>query len=155
QRPFAGFFFYSSGLVSPMQRSEWQGRKLGIRPGDRVIALDGISIGDRPALLRRIERLERGAPIRVELARGPERRTITLVAEEFEREDVLVTLATPFSIGIFYLLMGSLIFFMKPRARAARLLLVLLSSISLFYLTTFDANTSWALERLWICYPIF
>src|SRR5262245_31427369 len=82
QRPFAGFFFYSSGLVSPMQRSEWQGRKLGIRPGDRVVALDGIPIADRPALLARIERLERGAAIRVELARGAERRTLTLVAEE-------------------------------------------------------------------------
>jgi signal transduction histidine kinase len=155
QRPFAGFFFYSSGLVSPMQRSEWQGRKAGIRPGDQVVSIDGIPIQESAAIRDRMSHLEAGAQLRVELVRGAERRVLTLRAEEFTQEDVLVTLATPFSIGIFYLLMGSVIFFFKPRAPGARLLLLLLSLISIFYLTTFDANTTWMLERIWICYPLF
>jgi signal transduction histidine kinase len=154
-RPFPGFFAYSSGLVSPMQRSEWQGRAAGIRPGDRVLAIDGIPFADRARVSAHLRQRAPGDPVRVDLLRRGERQTLALTLAEFSASDVLITLATPFSIGIFYLLMGTVIFFLKPRARPARLTLVLLSLIALFYLTTFDANTSGTLERLWIGYPLF
>jgi signal transduction histidine kinase len=155
KRPFPGFFSYSSGLVSPMQRSQWLGHQAGLKPGDRVVRVDAVPFSDREALLTYLRERPLGAPITVEIERGKTRQTFTLAMNEFSDEDVLITFATPFSIGIVYLLMGAVLFFIKPRARPARLLLFLLSLISLFYLTTFDTNTTWTLERLWLCYPLF
>ncbi len=96
-----------------------------------------------------------GDVVRVEVRRGGERRAVYLTLSEFSNADLLITLATPFSIGMIYLLVGSVLFFLKPRAKPTVLVLLLLDFISLFYLTTFDANTSWVLERIWICYPLF
>lgn len=154
-RPFAGFFAYSSGLVSPMQRSQWPGRRAGMRPADQVVTVDGVPFSDQVRLRRHLEGRPLGASLRVEVLRGGTPRVLHLKVSEFTSEDVLVTLATPFSIGIIYLLMGTVIFLFRPTAPAARLTLVLLSLISLFYLTTFSANTDWSLERLWIGYPLF
>jgi signal transduction histidine kinase len=155
RRPFVGFFAYSSGLISPMQRSEWEGRKAGIRPGDTVIAIDGIPFSDHDAVRRHVHGRSFGDTLRVDIAREGVPRTIGLQLREFSASDIAITLAAPFSIGMVYLLMGTLVFLLKPRTRPAVLLLALLSLISLFYLTTFDANTDWTLERLWVCYPLF
>jgi signal transduction histidine kinase len=155
RQPFPGFFAYSSGLISPMQRSEWEGRSAGLRPGDQVVSLDGVPFIDRDLLRRHLLSRQIGDRVRVLVRRGSESRAVELTLREFSNEDVWVTLATPFSIGIFYLLIGGFLFFLKPRSRPALLVLLLLLLIALFYLTTFDANTSWVLERIWVGYPFF
>lgn len=155
QQPFPGFFAYSSGLVSPMQRSEWEGRVAGLRPGDRLVRIDGVPFGQPDVWRKRIAQRPLGDKVRVEARRDSRRLEVDLTLREFSNSDVLITLATPFAIGIFYLLIGVVLFFLKPRSEIARLVLALLLSIALFYVTTFDANTTWQFERVWICYPLF
>lgn len=154
-QPFPGFFAYSSGLISPMQRSEWEGRRQGLLPGDQVLTLDGVPFSDRAALRRCLNAHALGDVLKVEALRKGQRLQASVTLKYFSDADVLITLATPFSIGIIYLIVGGVLFFLKPRAKPALLVLLLLDLISIFYLTTFDANTSWLLERIWIGYPFF
>ena len=155
RQPFLGFFAYSNGLVSPMQRSEWQGRAEGLRPGDQLLAIDGVPFSEPEVWRQKLVARKLGDKVKVEARHRGQNFELALTLREFSDSDVLITLATPFSIGIFYLLIGVVLFLLKPRSGVARLVIALLLSISLFYVTTFDANTTWYFERIWICYPLF
>ncbi len=154
-RLFPGFFFHPNGTVSSMQRGDWEGPAAGLRPGDRIRAVDGVRVEDGRAIQRALAGREQGAPVRFELWRPSSGETLraTLRMRPPTLSDWLATFVLPASIGIVYLLLGAVIFFLKRSYEAALGMSVCVVA-SVFYLTTHDAHTTQELARIWIVYPL-
>jgi signal transduction histidine kinase len=152
-RPFPGFLYQESLAISPLQRARWPGRAHGIAPRQRVLALDGEAVADGRDLSARLSRKSVGEAVRVTLTDGVERRERTVVLGRFDAADFSVTFLLPFTIGLVYLLIGGVIFFVK-RTRPAALVMSICVVAAAFYLSTFDAQTTFALTRVWLCYPL-
>jgi signal transduction histidine kinase len=152
-RPFPGFLYQQNLTVSPLQRARWTGRGLGIVPGQRVIELDGDVVHDGRDLAARLARHGPGERVRLTLTAGAERCAQQIVLGRFSASDLGVTFVLPFCIGVMYLLIGGVIFFVK-RTRAGALVLSICVVAAAFYLSTFDAQTTFRLTRVWLCYPL-
>jgi signal transduction histidine kinase len=154
-RAFPGFFYHPNATVSSMQRGSWEGPAAGLRPGDVVRAVDGRPTADGDALDRALASRPPGRVVALELWRPSSRETlrVSLRMRQLDTADWLATFVLPVSIGIVYLLLGAVIFFLK-RSYEAALGMSICVVASVFYLTTFDAHTAHRLTRIWVAYPL-
>jgi signal transduction histidine kinase len=153
ETPFAGFLVYRSGAVTSLWRAEWPGRRAGLRVRDVVTEVAGEPVGGGPEVAAA---LGRHAGDSVEVAvRGPggERRRVVVPVGKLRAADLGYTLALPFSIGVLYWLLGAVIFGLKP-TRESFLVTMLFFVASAFYLTMFDAHTTYRFTRVWLVYPL-
>jgi signal transduction histidine kinase len=153
--PFCGFFFHANGTVASMQRGHWEGMALGLRPGDVVVSADGRRMGDGDELSRWLAGRREGQTVTLEVHRPTEARTwpVQVRLRRLTTADFLATFVLPYSIGVVYLLIGALIFFLK-RTYEAALALSICVLASIFYMATFDAHTSHHFARIWIFYSL-
>ena len=151
---FAGLLTYESGAVASLARADWPGFRAGARVRDEVIAVDGAGVKGGAEVAARLATLPDGATTELTL-RSPagELRAVRVPVSGLDGADVGYTFVLPFSIGALYLLLGALIFAVK-RDLATALTLALCLVASAFYLTLFDAHTTYRFTRIWICYPM-
>jgi signal transduction histidine kinase len=154
QAPFPGFLVYRSGAVTSLWRSDWAGYRLGLRVRDQVVA-----IGDEPVrggreVTRALAARAGEAEVRVRLV-SPDGadKEVRLPLLRLGRWDLGYTLWLPFSIGLLYLLLGALIYLVRP-SPASALASALFLLAAAFYLVMFDAHTTHRLVRVWHLYPL-
>ncbi len=149
-----GFLAYRSGAVTNFRRADWPARAAGITVRDVITALDGKPVADGRALARALR--ERTVGERVEVtARRPDGRehSAFLTVARFSPMDLGFALVLPFSIGLLYLLLGAVLFFARASTEAT-ITALLCCVASAFYMTMFDAHTTYRLDGVWLCYPI-
>jgi signal transduction histidine kinase len=152
--PFGGFFVYRSGAVTSLWRADWPGRRAGLRVRDVVVAVDGEPVAGGPALAAALERRRGRAAVTLDVARPDgSRPRVTVPLGRLTKWDRASTFALPFSIGLVYLLLGATIFRYK-RTREAALACALCLVAAAFYLSMFDAHTTWRFTRVWLLYPL-
>src|SRR5207302_2832216 len=78
---------------------------------------------------------------------------VTVPLSRLTNWDLGSTFLLPFSIGLVYLLLGATIYRYK-RTREAALACALCLVAAAFYLSMFDAHTTWHFTRVWLCYPL-
>jgi signal transduction histidine kinase len=154
-RPFPGFLLYASGAVTSLARSDWEGAHPRLRPRDVIVAVDGTPVHDGAEALARLSRRAPGDEVSLTVSRPGEaaRLGLTVRMSHLRPSDIAYVFAMPFAIGVVYLLLGALVFFVK-RTRAAALVLALCLVAAAFYLTMFDAHMSYRWSRIWVCYPL-
>lgn len=152
---FPGFFFYPNGAVTSMQRMGWEGLASGIRPGDVVLAADGVQIHDGRSLKAFLTTKRQGDVVTFSFRRpnAPSLFQVALKLRSLTTTDVLASFALPISIGVIYFFLGIFVFFLKRSYEAALAMSVCVVA-SVFYLTIFDAHTTFKLTQLWVCYPL-
>ncbi|MCC6749493.1 MAG: hypothetical protein IT371_17645 [Deltaproteobacteria bacterium] len=151
----AGFLFQASGVVSSVQRSAWPGPAAGVGAGDRVVAVEGRPIADGRALRSRLQAQPVERPVALRLVSRAEGRAyqVSLPVRPLGRGDFVATFVLPYSIGAMYLLLGAAIFFVR-RSYAAALAMSVCVLAAVYYLTLFDAHTTFVFSRLWVSYPL-
>jgi signal transduction histidine kinase len=151
---FAGFLTYESGAVASLARADWPGFSRGLAVRDVIVEVGGVPVRGGAAVARRLAELPPDTDVAIAAvsASGVEKR-VTLPVGHLGRADLGYTFALPFSIGVLYLLLGSVIFLVK-RDLSTTLTLVLCLTASAFYLTMFDAHTDYHFTRVWISYPL-
>lgn len=154
--PFGGFLVYRSGAVSSLWRADWAGRQAGLAVRDLIVAVDGepLTPPSGHGLVRALER-RRGDRVVTLDVRHPDgsRARVTVPLGRLTKWDRASMFMLPFSIGLVYLLLGATIFRYKrtlPAALACALCLV----AAAFYLSMFDAHTTWRFTRVWLLYPL-
>jgi signal transduction histidine kinase len=152
--PFPGFLVYRSGAVTSLWRAEWPGRAAGLRVRDAVLSVDGEPVHGGAEVARALGRHASGDTVTLEV-RAPRRepRRVTVPLGRLLPWDLAYTFVLPFSIGILYLLLGGVIYWLK-RTREASLVAMLFFLAAAFYLTMFDAHTTYRFTRVWISYPL-
>jgi signal transduction histidine kinase len=155
ERPFPGFLLYSNGSVTSLMRSGWQGPRAGLLPRDVVRAVGGQPVASGGQAQARLERLQHGTRVGIDLVRSgaPGALHVDVAVGRLTTGDLLLTFVLPFAIGVLYLGLGAVLFFVK-RTRAAALILALSLTAAVFYLTLFDAHFTYRWVRLWVTYPL-
>jgi signal transduction histidine kinase len=161
--PFPGFLAYRSGAVTSLWRAEWPGRRAGLRARDIVITVDGTPVSSGAEIAAALDRHGDGGTLVLEVRSpasrmwpsriGPVHR-VELPVGRLLPWDLGYTLFLPFSIGILYLLLGAVIYGFKP-GPASALATALCLLAAAFYLTMFDAHTTYRFTRVWLLYPFF
>ena len=162
QVPFGGFLVYRSGGITSLWRASWPGQRAGLRVRDVVTAVDGEPVSGGPEIARALARHQGDGSIRLTV-RGPGSwfwpgsgsvtRTVRVPLGRLGPWDLAYTFWLPFSIGILYLLLGALLYGLKP-SRESALASALCLLAAAFYLTMFDAHTTWRYTRVWLSYPL-
>jgi signal transduction histidine kinase len=152
--PFGGFFVYRSGAVTSLWRAHWAGRQAGLRVRDVITAVDGEQVRGGPALAAALDRRRDNAMVTLDV-RHPDglHGQVTVPLSRLTRWDLGSTFLLPFSIGLVYLLLGATIYRYK-RTREAALGCALCLVAAAFYLSMFDAHTTWRFTRVWLIYPL-
>ncbi len=152
-RPFPGFFVYPSGAVASVLRRDWEGPRVGLKPRDRIVAVEGRAAASGEDVWALLAETDRGeVTLDVESPEGA-RRSVTVRLGRLVGSDLALAFLLPFGIGWLYLAIAALIFFLK-RDLVGGLVASLCTVASMFYLTMFDAHTTYAWSRIWISYPL-
>ena len=152
--PFGGFFVYRSGAVTSLWRADWAGRRAGLRVRDVIVAVDGVPVHGGAALGAALDRRRDAARVTLDVKHpdgSPARVTVPL--SRLTKWDLGSTFLLPFSIGLVYLLLGATIYRYK-RTREAALACALCLVAAAFYLSMFDAHTTYRFTRVWLSYPL-
>ena len=151
---FPGFFFHKNGTVAALQRGAWEGPSAGMRPGDLVIAVNGVALENGDDLRHFLAAHPPGTRAEFEVRRRNSAETlrVSVRLRHLTTGDILATFVLPYGIGVIYLLLGAVIFFVK-RTYVAALAMSVCVVASIYHMTTFDAHTTRTLLRLWVGYP--
>jgi signal transduction histidine kinase len=154
ETPFGGFLVYRSGQVTSLWRADWAGRAAGLRVRDVVRTVDGEPVRGGPALAAALDRRKDAAEVTLDIAHpdGTVAR-VTVPLTRLTNWDLASTFLLPFSIGLVYLLLGATIYRYK-RTREAALACALCLVAAAFYLSMFDAHTTYRFTRVWLSYPL-
>src|SRR5690349_22742587 len=160
--PFPGFLVYRSGAVTSLWRASWPGRQVGLRVRDVVVAVDGQPTAGGAQIVQALAQRRGAANVEITVreppwfwpARAEAPRTLTLPLGRLAGWDLAYTLLVPFSNGLVYLLLGCVVFGLKPSPESA-LAAGLCLLAAAFYLTMFDSHTTYRFTRVWQLYPLF
>ena len=153
--PFAGFFFQPNLFVSFTERENWEGMKSGIKPLDRLVAINGVPTSDGTQALRTIQHSPQNSQITFTfLDKYTVPKSATVKLSQFTLNDLAVTFLLPFLIGLFFLIVGFVVFLKNPLKKLAQINFASSIFITLFYSTTLDANTTYWFYRLFALYPL-
>jgi signal transduction histidine kinase len=154
-RPFPGFLMYTNGAVTSLMRRSWEGPRVGLLPRDIVRAVDGVPAHSAAEATALLGHHAPGEIASVEVTRpsAPTPLRVRVRVGRLGLGDLGFVFVMPFAIGVLYLGLGAIVFFVK-RTRAAALVLALSLWAAAFYLTMFDAHFTYRWSRLWVCYPL-
>ncbi len=139
---FPGFLINERMAVAPVGRYHWTGNQVGLKYPDKVLTANGTSVSSKGELEAIIERSFLGVPVIYEIERGGTRFSVTVATMRFTWTDLLMTFGTTFVAGIAFMLIGTVVFIMKPNTWRSWTLLIFCTFLSLWSMTIFDIQST-------------
>lgn len=152
---YPGFFTYSNAMVSITQRNTWAGINAVLKPLDIVLEVNGKKVNGGIDISNIIKESPYGREFNYKIMRGDEVRNVEVKTSRLSVKDKIFTFYLPYSIGLLFLVIGGVVFFIRISGRANRVFLIFCSLIAIFYTTGFDVNTTYVYSRIWLLYPFF
>lgn len=150
-QPFVGVLTTTTLVVDgsdSLAGPSWPGHDAGLRPGDRITALDGAPLADTAGLLTALSGLAAGDTVSLQTAANPE--PFTLALTTFPAGDWLIYFGVPFAAGLVLLIAGIALAATRPDVPAALVTVVMLACASAFMTALFDLHTSGSLTPIWL-----
>lgn len=141
--PFAGFLVEPNLNVSALGAPDWSGQKAGLSAFDRILAVEGQPIRMPEDLDRRVSAAPLGTPLNYDVLHDGKAVRMRIETQRLGLKDVAFSgmLLTEL-IGLFYLSVGIVTFWLRPRNPAAQAHLILtLSTAMVFASGTFMTLT--------------
>ena len=114
-KPFAGCLIkHYQMTVATQGVPGWTGIQAGLRPGDRILEVDQKKIAAGEDLQAIVESKPVGSEIRYTFKRGNHISPISCRIMRFSLSDLLMTFGLTFTLGVVYLLLGMIVFVLKP-----------------------------------------
>lgn len=131
-KPFAGFRATPVLTVSGTNVRGWPGLVAGLRPGDRLLTLDG-AVLRRPAdLTAALRAAPPGAPLHYQVLRGQQRLAIKVAASQLTPGMWVRGFGPLMLVGLLHLLIGMSVYWRRPDHPASGALLGLTLAIALW-----------------------
>lgn len=148
ERPFPGFTLLRGQKVDFQIPESWSGAREGLRPMDRVLAVNQQPLASSAELYARVRALPVGTPLTYTVARshwnGSETTfTRTIETQRFPSLSWSVIFLGNWLTAIAYLVVGIVVALLKPGAPKARMHLGLCLSGSFHFLTLFDSTATY------------
>lgn len=122
-KPFPGFFTNPFRVVSSFTPTEFSGWQAGLRPWDRIVAVNGQNFRELQGL---IQEVGMGEEIVYTIERGGQRSNISVPTMEFTASIVFKVLPGYFVSSLIFILVGIFVYLRNPSFRINRYLLIYL-----------------------------
>jgi len=137
-KPFAGFLLNQRMILGDVGQYNWTGTKVGLKYPDKILKANGRTISSMKDLEDLLKNTKVGDPITYAVNRHGEIREMTVQTMLFTFRDLLMTFGVTFFPGIIYLLIGVVVFILKPCTKVSWVFLLLCFSLSIYTATVFD-----------------
>lgn len=135
-RPFPGFLFEPNLLVSTIRLPGWSGTRAGLRSYDRIMAVEGQPVATARELDERVQRWPVGTVLHYELQRGGRAVEVRLPTQAYTWQDALGAFGSSTLAGLFFIVMGVLVIWLRPDLPAAGPFMAFMCSAGLFMAAT-------------------
>ncbi len=148
ERPFPGFTLLRGQKVDFQIPESWTGARAGLRPMDRILAIDQKPLGSSAELYARVAAVPIGTPMTYTIARTTldGRETTfqrTVPTQRFPMRNWGIIFLGNWLTGIAYLVVGLAVFLLRPGDRLVGAHLALCLSGSFHFLTLFDSTATY------------
>src|SRR5213083_2293914 len=141
-RPFAGVTINERMAVANIGRLNWTGLDRGFKYPDKIVAVDGRPVHS----MKELNDIILGSPVGEAhtylVERGDRRFQLTIPTMRFTWIDLILTFGLMLVAGLMCLSMGTVVFLLKPSARASWAFLLVAFSLSVYSITAFDVVTT-------------
>ncbi len=151
--PFLGAFYEQTlrfnGAVPSGDSGSWNLFNQGIRPGDELLAVNGIGVKSAADAQRILNGFHPGETIPVLVRSGGAEKTFEVKLNAFPLDDRTTYFVLPAIISFLFLAISLWIFGMRRNETAGRSFAILSASLSLTIGSFFDLNTTHNLTAFW------
>jgi class 3 adenylate cyclase len=137
-KPFPGFLVNQRMVINGMGQYHWTGTQRGLKHPDKILEANGRPIQSSAQLHAVVSDAPVGTPIEYSVERAGERITISVESMTFTLGDLLVIFGSLFLVGLIYLVIGVVVFVMKPDTPVSWSFFLLCCFLSQFNVMAFD-----------------
>ena len=149
-KPFPGFLMNERMVTGNVGQYHWPGTQAGLRFPDKIIAANGEPVTSRRDIERIIQATPIGESIRYTISRAGSLIELNIPAQRFDWLDLIMTFGVIFVSGIAYLLIGAIVFVVKPDTRPSWTFQLFCFFLGVYAVTAFDIqSTHWGFARLY------
>jgi class 3 adenylate cyclase/energy-converting hydrogenase Eha subunit A len=140
-KPFPGFLINQRVTVALIGRYHWTGTKAGLKYPDKILKANGITTSTPEELMDIVKSVNVGDPITYSIDNGKQVIEVPIPTMLFTWTDLSINFGIPFTTGICYLLIGLIVFILKPDTKVSFTFLAPCLFLSLYSITIFDVQT--------------
>jgi class 3 adenylate cyclase len=155
-KPFAGFLVNERLVLGNIGQYHWTGTKAGLKWPDRVVAANGWPVRSMPDLEAVVREARLAEPITYTIEQEGSLRQVTVRTMRFDWADLFMTFGLTCLSGLGYMLIGIVVFLLKPDTKVTSAFVVACFFLSLFAIISFDIqSTHWGFIRLYLLVNAF
>lgn len=113
-KPFPGFLLNQRLVVGYIGQYHWTGTRAGLRSSDKILKVNDLAISSTKELEGIILKTKIGEPVKYHVERDNKVLEAVIPTMRFTQQDLLVTFGIFLFIGMLYLLLGIVVFVLKP-----------------------------------------
>jgi class 3 adenylate cyclase len=142
--PFAGFLVNERLVLGNVGQYHWTGSHAGLKWPDKIVAANGSPVRSMRELHAVTHGVPVGTPIAYTVERDDARRDVVVATMRFGWDDLVMTFGVTFVSGLIYVLIGLVVFLLKPDTKVSWAFFIACVCLSLFAITSFDIQSTHA-----------
>jgi class 3 adenylate cyclase len=139
---FPGFLVTPRLVVGNIGQAYWSGMKAGLKFPDKILKVNGETISSIADFKAAVRNQKVGRPMLYAIEREGRLLEITVPMMWFSWVDLLTTFGLEFLVGLTYVVIGVVVFIMKPDTAVSWSFLLLCSFLSLYNITDFEKGST-------------
>lgn len=144
-KPFPGFLLYNPVVVSEVTVPHWaQNQEFGLESYDKIIEIDSKKVSRADEVYSIIINKPVGTHINYVILRDDKFVKLTIPTMKFTLGDFLQVFGIEFTVGLVFLLIGALVYFLKPDLISSKVFLVLCSTGGIWLTADFNYQTTYS-----------
>ncbi|HEY4221397.1 MAG TPA: hypothetical protein VGO62_08640, partial [Myxococcota bacterium] len=148
-RPFIGFSLVEEGLVNPVGLQSWGAQQAGFQMWDRVVAVDGELVFSKDDVVERSFARPIGSSVVYQVEpRSGGARFVELPSRIFTASDLIKTHSSLALLGLVFVVIAVLLYFLRPGTPEAWSFFGLFASIGVAMASVVDLTLLWKLPPL-------
>ena len=140
-RPFPGFLVYENLTNTQVSPSHWTGRLYGLRPYDKIFRVGGKEVASSNEIYNIVAKQPVSTSINYTVYRDGGLVNLTIPTMKFTLNDFLLEFGIMYMIGFMFLIVGTVVYFLKPTLTSSKVFLIMCFSIGLWFTSTFDTES--------------
>jgi sigma-B regulation protein RsbU (phosphoserine phosphatase) len=137
-KPFPGFLVNARLVFADYGQTHWPGLKAGLRYQDKLISADGKKIEADSDLEQLLQSVGVGTDITYVFERDGRQLEVTLPTMRFSVWDLLMTFGIELAAGLLYLIIGGVVFIMKPDSELSWVFFLGCCWLGIYLIVSFD-----------------
>ena len=155
-KPFPGFLLNERMVVAPVGQYHWTGTQGGLRYPDKILTANGKAVSSMKELEAILDTVQHGQSIHYRVEREGRIFETWIAKMQFSLPDLFIIFGALMIAGIAFLLIGLIVFIMKPGTKVSWIFLIACVFLSMWSITIFDMqSTHYGFIRFYLLASVF